>query len=116
NRNEYIGGMLRHLSSQGGIDGVVLDDKYYNTSLDLTYGNRQKTYSWNADLGYQNQVYNWYGLPLDYQVFTEEEIATIDPQQTYHTIYLGGNIAAEDSFFKEASLQYKRFWDAYGSA
>lgn len=116
NRNEYVGGMLRHLSSQGGIDGVVLDDKYYNTSLDLTYGNRQKTYSWNADLGYQNQVYNWYGLPLEYQVFTEEEIAAIDPQQTYHTLYLGGNIAAEDSFFKDAALQYKRFWDAYGSA
>ncbi len=116
NRNEYIGGMLRHLSSQGGIDGVVLDDKYYNTSLDLTYGNRQKDYSWNADLGYQNQIYNWYGLPLEYQVFTEEEINMIDPQQAYHTFYLGGKIAAEDSFFRDASLQYKRFWDAYGSA
>src|SRR5690606_16754778 len=79
NRNEYVGGMLRHISSQGGIDGVVLDDKYYSTGLDLTYGNRQKDYSWNADMGYQNQVYNWYGLPLEYQVFTDEEIAAIDP-------------------------------------
>lgn len=33
---EYVGGMLRHLSSQGGIKGVELDDKFYNTSLDLT--------------------------------------------------------------------------------
>jgi len=115
-RNEYVGGMLRHLSSQGGIDDIVLDDQYYNTSLDLTYGNRQQTYTWNTDLGYQNQVYNWYGLPLEYVTFTPEVIGVIDPKQTYHTFYVSGNIAAKDSFFKEASAQYKRFWDAYGYA
>jgi len=115
NRNEYVGGMLRHLSSQGGIDGVVLDDKYAITGLDLTYGNRQSTYSWSTDLGYQNQVANWYGLP---EIFLENQtvIEAIDPKQTYHSFYIGGNIAAEKSFFREASAQYKRFWDAYGSA
>jgi len=116
NRNEYVGGMFRHLSSQGGIDEVALDDKYRKTSLDLTYGNRQKAYSWNADLGFQNQAYNWYGLPLDYQLFDADVIKSIDPKQTYNTFYAGGKIAAEDSFFREASVQYKRFWDAYGSA
>ncbi|MCO6148724.1 TonB-dependent receptor [Flavobacterium sp. NRK1] len=116
NRNEYVGGMLRHLSSQGNIDNVRLDSKYYNTSIDLTYGNRQKDYSWNTDLGYQNQIYNWYGLPLEYQDFDNETIAGIDPQQTYHSFYIGGKIAAEDSFFRDASAQYKRFWDAFGSA
>lgn len=116
NRNEYVGGMLRHLSSQGGIKGVKLDDKYYNTGIDLTYGNRQKDYSWNADIGFQNQVYNWYGLPLEFQDIDNEVINGIDPKQTYNTVYVGGKIAAEDSFFREASMQYKRFWDAYGSA
>ncbi|NDI99878.1 TonB-dependent receptor [Flavobacterium sp. LaA7.5] len=116
NRNEYVGGMLRHLSSQGGIDGVVLDDQYYNTGIDLTYGNRQQAYSWNADLGYQNQVYNWYGLPLEYTTFTEDVITGIDEQQTYHTLKVGGNVSMEQSIFKDASLQYKRFWDAFDSA
>jgi hypothetical protein len=117
NRNEYVGGMLRHLSSQGGIEGVKLDDKYYNTSLDLTYGNRQKEFSWNTDLGYQNQVYNWYGLPLEYQDVPLDQgaILAIDPKQTYNSFYIGGKIAAEDSFFRDASVQYKRFWDAFGS-
>lgn len=115
-RNAYVGGMLRHLSSQGGIDDVVLDDKYYNTSVDLTYGNRQQGYSWNADLGYQNQVYNWYGLPVEYTVFSDDIIAGIDEQQTYHTINVGGNISMKESIFSDASLQYKRFWDAYDSA
>lgn len=116
NRNEYVGGMLRHLSSQGGIDGVALDDSYYDTSLDLTYGNRQQDFNWSTDLGYQNQVYNWYGLPLEYVTFTDEVIGDIDPQHTYHTFYVGGTIAAEKSFFHDATAQYKRFWDAEGSA
>ncbi|AWH86721.1 TonB-dependent receptor [Flavobacterium album] len=113
---DYMGGMLRHLSSQGGIKDVKLDDQYYNTALDLTYGSRQQGYNWSTDLGYQRQTYNWYGLPLDYVTFTPEAIAAIDPQQTYQTFYIGGKIATKDSFFHNASAQYKRFWDAYGSA
>lgn len=116
NRNEYVGGMFRHISSQGGIDDVKLDDKYYNTSLDLTYGNRMKAFSWNTDLGYQHQIYNWYGLPLEYTDIDGATIALIDPKQTYQSFYIGGKVAAEDSFFRDASVQYKRFWDAYGSA
>ncbi|WP_159799737.1 TonB-dependent receptor [Flavobacterium sp. MK4S-17] len=115
-RNAYVGGMLRHLSSQGGIDDVKLDDKYYNTSLDLTYGNRQQGYSWNADLGYSNKVYNWYGIPFQEIEFDDATLNGIDEQQTYHSLYVGGKISANDSFFKDASALYKRFWDASGSA
>jgi len=116
NDGQYVGGMLRHLSSQGGIKDVVLDDTYYNTGIDLTYGSRQQNYNWNTDLGYQHQVYNWYGLPLEYQTFDEATVNGIDEQQTYHTFYIGGKLTTKDSFFHEASAQYKRFWDAFGSA
>ncbi len=64
--NDYVGGMFRHLSSQGGIKDVELDDSFYDTSIDLTYGIRDKDLSWNLDLGFQNQIYNWYGLPTDF--------------------------------------------------
>jgi len=110
---EYFGGMLRHLSSQGGIKGVALDDKFYTTSLDLTYGNQQKNLTWNADLGYQNQVYNWYGLPEN---FSPILIDGINPQHTFHNFYAGAKFSLNDSFFKEGSLKYNRFWDARGSS
>ena len=110
---DYFGGMLRHNSTQGGIADVVLDDKMFNTALDLTYGSRKKGMTWNADLGYQNQVYNWYGIHPT--IFDNATIASIDEQQTYHTLYLGGRLGL-DNILKESSLRFTRFWDAFGSA
>ncbi len=110
---EYVGGMLRHLSSQGGIKGVALDDKFYTTSLDLTYGNQQKNLTWNADLGYQNQVYNWYGLPENLSPIL---IDGINPQHTFHNFYAGAKFSLNDSFFMEGSVKYNHFWDARGSS
>lgn len=110
---DYFGGMLRHSSSQGGIDGVFLDDKFMNTALDLTYGSRTNTMNWNADLGYQHQIYNWYGFYPG--TITPETLATIDEQQTYHTLYVGGRLGL-NNILKESSVKFTRFWDAFGSA
>lgn len=110
---DYFGGSLRHSSSQGGIDGVVLDDKFMNTTLDLTYGSRTNTMNWNADLGYQHQIYNWYGFYPG--TITPETLATIDEQQTYHTLYVGGRLGL-NNILKESSVKFTRFWDAFGSA
>ena len=120
NKNEYVAGMLRHISSQGGIDDILLDDKFYNTSLDLTYGNQQKDYSWNVDAGYQHQIYNWYGLRNDFGSDLLEEdrndiLNGIDPQQTYQNIYLGGRLSVKDGIFKDATLKFSRFSDNFGS-
>ena len=111
---DYFGGMLRHNSSQGGIKDVVLDDKFLNTALDLTYGSRTKAMSWNADLGYQHQVYNWYGIHPG--IFDDMTIASISEKQTYHTLYLGGKLGLSESFLKESTVKFTRFWDAFGSA
>lgn len=120
NKNEYVGGMLRHISSQGGINDILLDDKFYNTSLDLTYGNQQKEYSWNVDAGYQHQIYNWYGLRTDFgsDLLQDDRNAIvngIDPQHTYQNIYLGGRFSVKDGIFKDATLKFSRFSDDFGS-
>lgn len=111
---DYFGGMLRHLSSQGGIKNVTLDDKFSNTSLDLTYGSRTRALSWNADAGYQHQIYNWYGILPNY--FDQAVIDAIDEQQTYHNLYIAGRLNLGDSFLKESTIKFNRFWDAFGSA
>jgi hypothetical protein len=113
NNNDYVGGMLRHLSSQGGIKDVELKNYFYDTSIDLTYGIREKELSWNVDLGYQNQIYNWYGLPKG---FSSNLINGINPQHSYNNLYLGSKIAIEGSFIKEASAKFNHFSDNYGSS
>lgn len=109
---DYFGGMLRHSSTQGGTKDSLLDDKMFNTSLDLTYGSRAKGLSWNADAGYKHQIYNWYGV---FPLFDQATLDQIDEQQTYHTLYLGGRLGL-DNILKESSVKFSRFWDAYGSA
>lgn len=111
--HEYIGGMFRHLSSQGGIKDVALKNDFYKTSVDLTYGNQLDNLTWISDLGFQNQMYNWYGIPEN---FTQTTIDRINPKHSFNNFYIGTNLSLTNSFFKDASLKYNRFWDANGSA
>ncbi|MFV8352672.1 TonB-dependent receptor [Flavobacterium sp. XS2P14] len=117
---DYVGGMFRHHSSEGGIQNVALDNRFYDTSLDLMYGSNQRDVSWNLDLGYQNQIYNWYGLPTYFgSSLTPQDKATlinsINPQQTYGTLSLGGNVGFNESVLNKASFQYHHFSDASGT-
>ncbi|WP_396210242.1 TonB-dependent receptor [Flavobacterium sp.] len=113
--SSYFGAMLRHLSSQGGIKDAALEDKYATTNVDVTYGVRERNLSWNLDLGFKNQMFNWYGLP-NYSLFTDAIIQNIDSKQNYNTIAVGGKVNLKNSFFKEATTQFKHFSDAFGSA
>lgn len=110
--HEYLGGIFRHLSSQGGIKDVILNNDFYKTSVDLTYGNQQQNLTWISDFGYQNQIYNWYGIPEN---FSQVTIDRINPKHTFNNFYVGTNLSLNDHFFKEASFKYNRFWDANGS-
>lgn len=121
NATDYVGGMLRHLSSQGGIKGVDLKDSFYDTSIDLTYGIHKKKLSWNVDLGYQNQIYNWYGLPIGFggSLTPNDKAILIDginPQQSYNNIYFGTKTELHGSIVKEVIAKFNHFSDAYGSS
>lgn len=120
NANDYVAGMFRHLSSQGGINTVELDNGFYDTSIDLTYGIRERDLSWNLDLGYENQIYNWYGLPKDLasssSLMNRNLIDGINPKQSYNNIYLGSKIEFKESIFEEASVKFNHFSDAFGSS
>lgn len=113
---DYVAGMFRHHSSQGGIKEAKLDDKFYDTALDIVYGSNTNALSWNVDLGYQNQIYNWYGLPQELNANATVLAATTNAQQSYNTISLGGKIAISEGILKEASVKLNHFSDAFGSS
>tara|TARA_R110002050_G_scaffold157311_2_gene285832 strand:+ start:17294 stop:19063 length:1770 start_codon:yes stop_codon:yes gene_type:complete len=110
NRDERLDISLNHHSSRGEIDGTALDNVFYNTKLDANYTKRDRDISWGANIGAQHQLYNWYGIPNGY--YTEELVNGIEEKQNYFNAFAGGFVELEDSFFKSASLLYRRFWDA----
>ena len=115
-KNKYVGGMIRHLSSSGEIDGVVLENQFATTTADVTFGNRNSSLHYTLDLGYKNQVTNWYGLPLTKVPFAETNIiANISEKQTYNTFQFGGKLGMNDGFLNQSTLFFKRFSDALGS-
>ncbi|MBQ4822187.1 TonB-dependent receptor [Aquimarina sp. MMG016] len=114
NRSDNLGLYFHHNSSQGGIDGVQLDDKFYNTFLDLNYTSRTRDYTYGIEVGVEHQLYNWYGLP-DIPVLTPEQIDAIDPTQNYFGAKIGGKLQFDDLYFKKAELKYRYFGDALSS-
>ncbi|WP_254906655.1 TonB-dependent receptor [Flavobacterium sp. FPG59] len=120
NATDYVGGMFRHHSSQGGINTIDLDNNFYDTAFDIMYGSNQKTLSYNLDLGYNNQIYNWYGLPMNFgNSLTNSDkaslLASIDPKQAYNTLSFSGNVVLTEGILDKATVKFNRFTDLYKS-
>lgn len=115
-RTDNAGFFFRHNSSQGGIDDIQLENKYYDTRLDGQYTSRQRDETYHLNAGVQHQLYNWYGLPNFYENGPSEDISGIDPQQTYFSGYVGGSIALDDSFFEKATAEFRFLGDAFDSS
>ena len=112
---QYLGAMLRHQSSQGGIKGVVLDDKFGETAADILYGYQRNDTKFSANLGYKREGYNWYGVPLNSPNFDRNSIGSLDPNHQYNTINLGSELTINESFFNKLNLNFISFSDNYNS-
>lgn len=118
---DYVSGMFRHNSSQGKIKEVLLDNFYYDTKVDLLYGSNAQEMAWDIKAGYQNQIYNWYGLPEGFgnTLPPSESVVLvngINPQQSYNTFTAGGALAFEDGILSDMSLDFTHFTDAFESS
>jgi hypothetical protein len=111
NRTDNFGIFFAHNSSQGGIEEVNFDDKYYDTELNLNYTSRKRNMSWNTDFGAEHRLFNWYGVPEAYRAE-----APSDPQQNYFSVYVGGELNFDDSFFDSAEAKYRFTGDSYSTA
>lgn len=103
---------LDHNSSRGDFDELPVDNIFSDTKLDAAFKKRDRDYDWGADIGFQHQLYNWYGTPED---FVPNPAVEPDARQNYFMAEAGGHVNFEDSYFKGAKLQYRRFWDVIES-
>jgi len=112
NRSDNFGIFLTHNSSQGGIEEALLDDKFYDTELNLNYNSRNRNNSWNTQLGLEHKLFNWYGIPRELFL---PEYTNLTPSQNYYSAIVGGELQLYDSFFERASANYRYFGDSYSS-
>lgn len=112
---DYLAGMVNFFSSEGGIKDQILDDYFSKAAIDLTYGSKREKFNWNIDLGFQNQVTNWYGLPVKDLDFTNFDASGIDEEQQYKSVFVGGKMEFNNSPLASIDLKYKYFWDAFDS-
>lgn len=113
NRTESVGGYVSHHSSQGGIDGVLLDDKFSESGINVNYAKNSNDLSWNVDAGYEHRVFNWYGVPQP--EFNENNVQNIDPQHKFFGFAFGGEIEFEDLLINKVQMRFRRFADDYDS-
>ncbi len=109
-----FGIFLNHLSSEGGIKEVLLDDNFSNSKIDLYYKQFDRDYNWQINTGVQRKLQNYYGLPSDI-TFNDAFIDAMGEKQIYKTVYGGGKISFEDSFFQGATAEIVNFSDDYNS-
>ncbi len=113
NSTESAGGYINHHSSKGGIDGLLLDDGFSDSKININYKKSLNTYSWNVEAGYQNQSFNWYGL--DQSVYDQNSANTIDPEHQFNTVHFGAEINFDSTVINDGSFLFRRFSDDQGS-
>lgn len=116
-RNEHVSLFLKHNSAQGGIDGIVINDYFYDTSLDVQYKNNDRFLNYGLGLSLLHQIYNWYGLSP--QFLTPQQIQFAETAGVDHSFYgasLHGNFNMEDSPFSSGEVRLNYLGDSYSSS
>lgn len=115
-KNMYIGGLFKHLSSDGdkNLDGVELENSYSKSNLDFTLGQHNGNNQWSAQFGAMMSKYNWYGTPSDFYV-SNFNFDMVDPLQKYGDVHVGASYENYTGAFEKADVSYKYFWDDYSS-
>ena len=120
NRNQKLDINFNHLSSAGGIDGVLLDDDFMDTDLDLNFKSTERLFIWNAGINVDYKRYNWYGIDQQNinnvnQIFGTE-LSEIDPLQNYLGLSAFGGLEFSNSIVRNIDLKFQTFSDDYNSS
>lgn len=117
NRDRNLDIAFNHISSQGGIDGVVLDDDFSNTNVRLDLTSQDRYFDWNAGFDINRREVNYYGLGSEQvNALTQDQLNAIDSKQTYTKLEAFGGIRFTDLVLKEAELTVYNFTDNFSSS
>ena len=113
NSGENISAHVGHHSSGGGIDGVLTDDNFLDSKIDLSYSQLTNELNWAIAGGFGLQSFNWYGLQQP--TFNKVTADSLDVIHNYTDAHISGELNIEDGIFKGVDLLFRRFGDNQGS-
>jgi hypothetical protein len=105
---------LFNKASRGGIPDVHLDNNYINTKLGIGYKNQQDRHTWLANLNYQKDRYNWYGLASNI-AFDQAVLESIEEKQSFRHLALGGALLLASGNLKKTDISFHYFSDKFDS-
>ncbi|PQJ31982.1 hypothetical protein BST92_08620 [Nonlabens arenilitoris] len=102
-RDSDVGVFFNHNSSQGGIDDIAFDDDFSDTSLDISYGKRNRDSNWGITAGGRYQTANWYGV-APVALSSVPTGIEVDAGTSYLTIGLSGKAQFFDSVLEKVEV------------
>lgn len=113
---QNVGFQVNHFSSQGGIKKAILSDKFSSTQAKGFYNYQRKEVQFKASLAFKTEAFNWFGVPIDKELFYKPLLNSIHPKHKFNTIELNSHVVFENSFFNSGKFQFIRFWDNFNSS
>lgn len=108
-----LGIYAKYISSENGVDNALLTSSYRNMNLGAYYMQEERYFKWKVGFDFENDQYNWYGLPsLPFDVPT---LNAIEEQQTYKYFSVHGGISFEDAYIENANIKVYSFTDDFRS-
>lgn len=114
-RGSEYGVYAKVISTTDPVDNTVLSSSFYTIDANFFYKQQEHFFNWKAGFIAKRDKYNWYALPSNIN-FTNGTIDAIEPEQTYKTYTIFGNIEVPDSYIKEGKLGVTYFSDALASS
>jgi len=98
-----------HENYQNGIDDTRVNNAHWHNKLVGFFNKKTKSLDWGAQILYDRNSVNWYGLNAD--ILDQSLYDNLDFNQVYNTLKLEGGIAYKDRLVKNIRPEIQVFTD-----
>jgi len=109
-----FGVYAKYISSENSIESTPLNSNFSNLRFVGYYKQEERDFSWKIEANYEQNKYNWYGLPSSI-TYLPATITAINEEQTYRNFETAGELIFEDSFINSSTVNLSFFSDGWSS-
>ena len=111
-REHHYQYQLFNRSSEGGIQGIALDNNSLKTAVGFAYKNTEQNFDWEATANYQKNLQNWYGSAVNLNPSVRTDL---EEKQVYNQFLIGGQLHFQKKQLKKISADLQTFSDKFDS-